>query len=74
MTAASSSPIVRTTGRPTDRGTRVVLGAVLATAIGLAALLAAAQAGILPKAPAYTGDPADQYRSPQIMGERAADR
>ena len=54
--------------------TRRAAAIVLAVGIGLAGLLVAGQAGPLPKSPLYRGDPAEQYRSPQVVGERYAEQ
>jgi hypothetical protein len=71
MTSAS----LATTHHPfRSRATRQATAIVLAVGVGLAGLLVAGQAGLLPKAPVYRGDPAEQYRSPQVVGERFAAR
>ncbi len=62
----SATPVPRRSGR--------AAAAVIVAAVSLAGLLVAGHAGLLPKAPGYTGDPADQYRSSQSLGERLADR
>ncbi len=76
MTSASLATTRRgTETRATQaRATRRAATIVLAVGIGLAGLLVAGQAGLLPKAPDYRGDPAEQYRSPQVVGERIAEQ
>jgi len=59
-----------TRGQVPTRPVRLAFGLVLAVEIGLVGLLVAGQSGLLPKSPAYRGDPADQYRSSQVVGER----
>jgi len=67
---AGSPPVSQTAS-----GLGMVVAVVLATAALLGSLLIAGQAGMLPKSPTYAGmDPADQYLSPQTVGERLADR
>jgi len=68
---AGSTPIQQAS----SGGVQLALAIVLATVVVLGGLLVAAQAGMLPKSPTYAGAvPADQYLSPQTLGERAADR
>lgn len=76
MTSASLADTRHATqARATQaRATRRAAAIVLAAGIGLAGLLVAGQAGLLPKAPDYRGDPAEQYRSPQVVGERIAEQ
>lgn len=55
-------------------GMPFVVAVMSATALLLAGLLRAGQAGLLPKAPTQVGaDPADRYLSSQTLGERAAE-
>lgn len=70
----TSATLAATHGRTPARRARYAAGVVLAVVVGLAGLLVAGQAGLLPRSPAYHGDPAEQYRSSQAIGERWAAR
>jgi hypothetical protein len=67
MTAGST-----TTQLGSSHETRTAVGVSLAALAIVLGLLLAGQAGLLPRSPTFTGDPADQYLSQQTLGERLA--
>jgi hypothetical protein len=63
---------IDTVQRSTARDLRLGTGIVFAAIIVVIGLLIAGQAGMLPRSPAYDGQPGDQYLSQQTIGERFA--
>ncbi len=67
MTAGSTTTHLRS-----SREIRTAVGLTVVAMAAILGLLVAGQAGLLPRSPAWSGSPADQYLSQQTVGERLA--